>query len=70
VTTSIVLGKDLPPLPMDLLMARDHGEVLFIVGAGASYPAPSSLPDSGGLVADIYAMSGPLAAVQKKGGPS
>lgn len=74
-TTSIVLGKDLPPLPMDLLTARDHGEVLFIVGAGASYPPPSSLPDFGGLVADIYAevdpaMSGPLAAVQKKGGPS
>ncbi|MCJ8509769.1 hypothetical protein MUU53_17865 [Rhizobium lemnae] len=52
-TTSIVLGKDLPPLPMELLTARDHGEVLFIVGAGASYPAPSSLPDFGGLVADI-----------------
>jgi len=60
---------------MDLLTARDHGEVLFIVGAGASYPAPSSLPDFGGLVADIYAeldpaMRGPLAAVQTKGGPT
>ncbi|MBP1852726.1 SIR2 family protein [Rhizobium halophytocola] len=57
------------------MTARDLGQVLFIVGAGASYPAPSSLPDFGGLVADIYKevdppMVGPLAAVQTKGGPS
>ncbi|RUZ74676.1 hypothetical protein EN943_23115 [Mesorhizobium sp. M7A.F.Ca.US.006.01.1.1] len=70
---TIVIGAGLPPLPEELMLARDRGEVLFVVGAGASYPAPSSLPDFGGLVADIYAeidasMSGALAAVRTPGG--
>lgn len=73
-TPPIVLGADLPPLPPELLVARDRGEVLFIVGAGASYPPPSSLPDFGGLVADIYAeidpaMKAPLAELRKKTDP-
>ncbi|AHK02718.1 hypothetical protein X971_2857 [Agrobacterium tumefaciens LBA4213 (Ach5)] len=68
--SSIILGNNLPPLPEELLVARDRGEVLFIVGAGASYPPPSSLPDFGGLVADIYAevdaaMKGPLTELRK-----
>jgi hypothetical protein len=71
----VYLGVGLPTLPEDLLLARDRGEVLFIVGAGASYPAPSKLPDFGGLVADIYdivdpAMSDAIKAVKKKGGPT
>ncbi|MET3582328.1 NAD-dependent SIR2 family protein deacetylase [Mesorhizobium robiniae] len=74
-SNKIVVGTGLPPLPEDLLLARDRGEVLFVVGAGASYPAPSSLPDFGGLVADIYAevdasMSVPLATLRTPGGPS
>lgn len=65
----VVLKQGLPPLPEDLMLARDRGEVLFIVGAGASYPAPSLLPDFKGLVADIYAdidpaMSSAIAAVR------
>lgn len=69
----IVIGAGLPQLPEELMLARDRGEVLFVVGAGASYPAPSSLPDFGGLVANIYAaidasMSGALAAVRVRGG--
>ncbi|NTA94684.1 SIR2 family protein (plasmid) [Agrobacterium radiobacter] len=68
--SSIILGNNLPPLPEELLVARDRGEVLFIVGAGASCPPPSSLPDFGGLVADIYAevdaaMKGPLSELRK-----
>lgn len=51
----IQLRSGLPELPEDLLLARDRGEVLFIVGAGASYPAPSDLPGFDGLVENIYA---------------
>ncbi|MPR64416.1 hypothetical protein D7027_21850 [Ochrobactrum intermedium] len=58
----VYLGNGLPGLPEDLLLARDRGDVLFIVGAGASYPAPSSLPDFGGLVADIYRKVDPTVA--------
>ncbi|MBO9166797.1 SIR2 family protein [Rhizobium sp. L245/93] len=58
----VYLGAELPALPEDLLLARDRGDVLFIVGAGASYPAPSSLPDFGGLVADIYRKVDPAMA--------
>lgn len=50
----IVLAPGLPALPAELVLARDMGQVLFVVGAGASYPDPSSLPDFGGLVAQIY----------------
>lgn len=50
----VSLGPGLPRLPESLLLARDRGEVLFIVGAGASYPPPTNLPDFAGLVADIY----------------
>ncbi len=71
----VYLGPGLPTLPEDLLLARDRGDVLFIVGAGASYPAPSSLPDFAGLVGDIYrlvdpAMSLALGAVRTAGGPT
>jgi hypothetical protein len=64
----VVIKDGLPPLPEDLMLARDKGEVLFVVGAGASYPAPSCLPNFKGLVADIYAeldpsMSPAIAAV-------
>ncbi len=74
-SNEVYLGTDLPTLPEDLLLARDRGEVLFIVGAGASYPAPSNLPDFGGLAADIYdivdpAMADAIKAVQTKGGPT
>lgn len=53
------------------MLARDRGEVLFIVGAGVSYPPPSRLPDFRGLVIDIYAdidtaMVAPLTAVKNK----
>lgn len=70
----VVLGPGLPPMPEELLVARDRGEVLFIVGAGASYPAPSNLPGFKGLVQDIYAivdptMVAPLVAVQQRDGP-
>ena len=68
------LGKGLPAVPEELLLARDRGQVLFLVGAGASYPAPSSLPDFGGLVADIYSdvdagMANALSAMRATGGP-
>ncbi|SCX28561.1 hypothetical protein DSM25558_4505 [Agrobacterium sp. DSM 25558] len=74
-SNEVYLEVGLPPLPEDLLLARDHGDVLFIVGAGASYPAPSSLPDFGGLVADIYrkvdpAVAAAMDAVSVRGGPS
>ncbi|MDJ1638564.1 SIR2 family protein [Rhizobium rhizogenes] len=74
-SNDVYLGAGLPTLPEDLLLARDRGEVLFIVGAGASYPAPSNLPDFGGLVRDIYgivdvAMSGAITAVKTTGGPT
>ncbi|ASQ13132.1 SIR2 family protein [Sinorhizobium meliloti] len=73
-TAPIFLGADLPSLPPELLAARDRGEVLFIVGAGASYPPPSSLPGFAGLVADMYAeidpaMNGPLSELQKPDPP-
>lgn len=58
----VYLGKGLPGLPEYLLLARDRGDVLFIVGAGASYPAPSSRPDFGGSVADIYRKVDPTVA--------
>ncbi len=56
------------------MLARDRGDVLFVVGAGASYPSPSNLPDFSGLVADIYrlvdpAMSLALDAVSAGDGP-
>ncbi|MFQ6241842.1 SIR2 family protein [Sinorhizobium meliloti] len=74
-SNEVYLGAGLPSLPEDLLLARDRGEVLFIVGAGASYPEPSKLPDFGGLVADIYdivdpSMSAAIKAVTAKGGPT
>jgi hypothetical protein len=37
------------------MVARDLGRVLFVVGAGASYPAPSNLPGFRGLVQEIFA---------------
>lgn len=61
-SNEVYLGAGLPPLPENLLLARDRGDVLFIVGAGASYPAPSSLPDFGGLVTDIYRKVDPTVA--------
>ncbi|MBE0581885.1 SIR2 family protein [Devosia sp.] len=69
---TIFLKPGLPALPADLMLARDHGEVLFIVGAGVSYPDPSSLPDFGGLVAQIYAevdptMSEPIDRIRAGG---
>ncbi|RVG14950.1 SIR2 family protein [Sinorhizobium meliloti] len=74
-SNEVHLGAGLPSLPEELLLARDRGEVLFIVGAGASYPAPSKLPDFGGLVSDIYdivdpAMSDAIKAVREKDGPT
>jgi hypothetical protein len=71
----VFLGPGLPTLPEDLMLARDRGEVLFVVGAGASYPAPSNLPDFAGLVADIYRlvdqpMSLAIDEVRSDGGPS
>lgn len=51
----IFLGPKLPGLPLDLLLARDRGEVLFLTGAGVSRAAPSNLPDFRGLVVDICA---------------
>ncbi|MDI5923533.1 SIR2 family protein [Rhizobium leguminosarum] len=71
----VYLGPGLPTLPEDLLLARDRGDVLFVVGAGASYPAPSNLPDFAGLVANIYsiidpAMSLAIDAVRAEGGPT
>jgi len=71
---TVRLRDGLPLLPQGLLLDRDRGEVLFIVGAGASYPAPSLLPDFGGLVADIYAeidpaLSVPMNEVQNPTGP-
>jgi hypothetical protein len=48
------LASDLPPLPEDLLLARDRGEVLFVAGAGISRPLPAELPDFKGLVLDAY----------------
>ena len=71
----VVLGPGLPPLPEELLVARDRGEVLFMVGAGASYPAPSNLPGFKGLVQNIYEIVDPtmvagLIAVQQDDGPA
>lgn len=51
----VFLGSGLPGLPLELLLARDRGEVLFLTGAGVSRPPPSSLPDFRGLVLDICA---------------
>jgi hypothetical protein len=70
-----VLGANLPRVPEALLLARDRGQVLFIVGAGASYPAPSLLPDFSGLVASIYqqvdtATAKAIDLMQKPGGPT
>lgn len=74
-SNEVYLRAGLPTLPEDLLLARDRGDVLFIIGAGASYPAPSKLPDFGGLVADIYdlvdpSMSDAIKTVKMKGGPT
>lgn len=55
----VTLGAGLPPLPVDLMVARDLGRVLFVVGAGASYPPPSNLPGFQGLVQDIFAKLDP-----------
>lgn len=73
-SSEVIFGPGLPSLPEDLLLARDQGRVLFVVGAGASYPKPTQLPDFGGLVAKIYdivdpSMSSPIKAVSKKDGP-
>jgi len=73
--SEVHLSQGLPTLPQDLMLARDRGEVLFVVGAGASYPAPSNLPDFAGLVTDIYrsvdpAMSLALDAAMTDGGPN
>lgn len=70
----VLLDPGLPALPEELLLARDRGQVLFIVGAGASYPAPSLLPDFKGLVADIYSSVDPsvrsaMDLVKVKDGP-
>lgn len=55
----VALGAGLPSLPVDLMVARDQGRVLFVVGAGASYPAPSNLPGFKGLVQDIFGILDP-----------
>lgn len=73
-SSEVIFRPGLPSLPEDLLLARDQGRVLFVVGAGASYPKPTQLPDFGGLVAKIYdivdpSMSSPIKAVSKKDGP-
>ena len=49
----ISLGTGLPVVPERLLLAHARGQVLFIVGAGASMPA--GLPDFRALVVDVYA---------------
>ena len=49
----VFLEAGLPGLPLELLLARDRGEVLFLTGAGVSRPPPSNLPDFRGLVLDI-----------------
>lgn len=51
----VFLGPGLPGLPLELLLARDRGEVLFLTGAGVSRPPPSNLPDFRGLVLEICA---------------
>lgn len=48
----ISLGTGLPVVPERLLLAHARGQVLFIVGAGASMPA--GLPDFRKLVVDVY----------------
>jgi SIR2-like domain len=50
---NVFLAAGLPGLPLDLMLARDRGEVLFLTGAGVSRPPPSCLPDFRGLVLDI-----------------
>ena len=49
----ISLGPGLAAIPERLLLAHARGEVLFIVGAGASQPA--GLPDFRELVLKVYA---------------
>lgn len=49
----IVNGPDIPDA---LLQAHEEGRVVFFCGAGVSYPA--GLPGFGGLVKDIYKLSG------------
>jgi hypothetical protein len=49
----IYLDPSLPGLPLELMLARDRGEVLFLTGAGVSRPGPSNLPDFRGLVVAI-----------------
>ncbi|MGP4806185.1 SIR2 family protein [Agrobacterium cavarae] len=73
-SNGVILGTGLPELPEELLLARDQGRVLFIVGAGASYPQPSNLPGFGGLVGQIYdiadpSMSEAIRSVTADGGP-
>ncbi|UTA53165.1 SIR2 family protein [Lysobacter soli] len=45
-----------PDIPDELLQAHEEGRVVFFCGAGISYPA--GLPDFGGLVEDIYKLTG------------
>ncbi len=49
----VFLEAGLPGLPLELLLARDRGEVLFLTGAGVSRPPPSNLPDFQGLALNI-----------------
>ena len=62
----VTLGPGLPSLPIDLMVARDLGRVLFVVGAGASYPPPSKLPGFQGLVQDIFGILDPTMAQPMK----
>lgn len=48
----ISFGPGLPAIPEQLLLAHARGEVLFLVGAGASMSA--GLPDFRRLVVDVY----------------
>ena len=46
--------KDQPDIPLELLLARDRGEVLFVAGAGVSQAEPANLPSFRGLVREVY----------------
>ena len=46
--------EDQPDIPLELLLARDRGEVLFVAGAGVSQGQPANLPSFRGLVREVY----------------
>ena len=48
-------GVDIPP---ELNRALEEGELVLFIGAGASFDAPSSLPDFGGLTAELLKLAG------------